>query len=100
MLPNINETTVLQEVLVKMKWHFDCVHENCILCFVAVSLSAGVGRTGTYIGLDALWKEGFKTGSVDILSFARKMRKNRTKMIQTLVSIMKVPQIHAYSVVN
>ena len=50
-----------------------------------VSCSAGVGRTGTYIGLDALWKEGFKTGYVDILSFARKMRKNRTKMIQTLV---------------
>uniref|UniRef100_K1PD35 Receptor-type tyrosine-protein phosphatase kappa n=1 Tax=Magallana gigas TaxID=29159 RepID=K1PD35_MAGGI len=49
-----------------------------------VHCSAGVGRTGTYIGLDALWKEGFKTGSVDILSFARKMRKNRTKMIQTL----------------
>ncbi|XP_078317952.1 uncharacterized protein LOC111119360 isoform X3 [Crassostrea virginica] len=49
-----------------------------------VHCSAGVGRTGTYIGLDALWKEGFKTGYVDILSFARKMRKNRTKMIQTL----------------
>lgn len=76
------------------------MYKNCIYFFINVSLSAGVGRTGTYIGLDALWKEGFKTGSVDILSFARKMRKNRTKMIQTLVSVMKVPQTHVYSKVN
>ena len=59
------------------------IHE---VTYDLVSCSAGVGRTGTYIGLDALWKEGFKTGYVDILSFARKMRKNRTKMIQTLVN--------------
>ncbi|XP_048758085.2 receptor-type tyrosine-protein phosphatase alpha-like isoform X2 [Ostrea edulis] len=51
---------------------------------VVVHCSAGVGRTGTYIGLDALWKEGCETGSIDILSFGKIMRKNRTKMIQTL----------------
>lgn len=66
----------------KMKlWYFDCVYENCILCFVVVFFSVGVGRIGIYIGLDALWKEGFKIGFVDILSFVRKMRKNRIKMI-------------------
>nr|XP_022304853.1 multiple epidermal growth factor-like domains protein 10 isoform X7 [Crassostrea virginica] len=48
-----------------------------------VHCSAGVGRTGTYIALDALYQEGKKTGKVNVAEFVRKMRENRMTMVQT-----------------
>ncbi|XP_078328710.1 uncharacterized protein LOC111114478 isoform X1 [Crassostrea virginica] len=48
-----------------------------------VHCSAGVGRTGTYIALDALFQEGKKTGKVNVAEFVRKMRENRMTMVQT-----------------
>nr|XP_022304858.1 uncharacterized protein LOC111111943 isoform X3 [Crassostrea virginica]XP_022304859.1 uncharacterized protein LOC111111943 isoform X3 [Crassostrea virginica] len=48
-----------------------------------VHCSAGVGRTGTYIALDALYQEGKKTGKVKVAEFVRKMRENRMTMVQT-----------------
>jgi protein tyrosine phosphatase len=48
--------------------------------------SAGIGRTGTYIALDALLEEGRTTGYVDIAKFLMKMRYSRMNMIQTPVS--------------
>nr|XP_022305574.1 receptor-type tyrosine-protein phosphatase alpha-like isoform X2 [Crassostrea virginica] len=48
-----------------------------------VHCSAGVGRTGTYIALDALYQEGKKTGRVNVAEFVRKMRDNRMTMVQT-----------------
>ncbi|XP_078328720.1 receptor-type tyrosine-protein phosphatase T-like isoform X2 [Crassostrea virginica] len=71
-----------------------------------VHCSAGVGRTGTYIALDALYQEGKKTGKVNVAEFVRKMRDNRMTMVQTyeqyitiflaLNEIFKAP-IHKYS---
>lgn len=49
-------------------------------------LSAGVGRTGTYIALDALFQIGKRTGKVNVAEFVTKMRQNRVSMIQTYVS--------------
>nr|XP_022308543.1 receptor-type tyrosine-protein phosphatase T-like [Crassostrea virginica] len=48
-----------------------------------VHCSAGVGRTGTYIALDALYREGRNTGAVNVMEFVKKMRNNRVSMVQT-----------------
>ncbi|XP_060070342.1 receptor-type tyrosine-protein phosphatase gamma-like [Ylistrum balloti] len=46
--------------------------------------SAGIGRTGTYIGLDALLKEGENNDKIDVFAYTNRMRKDRMNMIQTL----------------
>ncbi|XP_055956435.1 receptor-type tyrosine-protein phosphatase alpha-like [Patella vulgata] len=48
-----------------------------------VHCSAGIGRTGTFIAIDALLKEGHATGSIDVLQFIKTMRGQRKGMIQT-----------------
>jgi protein tyrosine phosphatase len=48
--------------------------------------SAGIGRTGTYIALDALSQIGRKTKKVNVSNYIRKMRENRMTMVQTYVS--------------
>jgi protein tyrosine phosphatase len=50
--------------------------------------SAGIGRTGTYIALDALYENGQETGFVDVKESTEKMRQNRMNMIQTVVSFI------------
>ena len=47
--------------------------------------SAGVGRTGTFIGYDALLKRGKETGRINVFEFVKKMREDRMTMIQTKV---------------
>jgi len=47
--------------------------------------SAGIGRTGTYIGLDYVNEQAKAEGFVDVLKCAQLMRANRTNMIQTWV---------------
>ena len=54
-----------------------------ILC---IYYSAGIGRTGTYIALDALMEEGRTIGYVNIAKFLTKMRYSGMNMIQTPVS--------------
>ncbi|XP_052059403.1 receptor-type tyrosine-protein phosphatase mu-like isoform X2 [Mytilus californianus] len=48
-----------------------------------VHCSAGVGRTGTFIAVDALYEHGKKVGHVDIMEYVHMMRKDRMNMIQT-----------------
>ncbi|XP_052763022.1 receptor-type tyrosine-protein phosphatase kappa-like isoform X2 [Mya arenaria] len=48
-----------------------------------VHCSAGVGRTGTYIALDILTKEGEAERAIDIPGCVHKMRLNRPNMVQT-----------------
>ncbi|XP_052250966.1 multiple epidermal growth factor-like domains protein 10 isoform X2 [Dreissena polymorpha] len=48
-----------------------------------VHCSAGIGRTGTYIAIDILTKEGEAEGSIDIPGCVLNMRQNRPYMVQT-----------------
>ncbi|XP_069126605.1 receptor-type tyrosine-protein phosphatase mu-like [Argopecten irradians] len=50
---------------------------------LVVHCSAGIGRTGTYIGLDALLKHSQVSSTIDVFQFTMKMRENRLNMIQT-----------------
>ncbi|XP_061170765.1 receptor-type tyrosine-protein phosphatase alpha-like [Saccostrea echinata] len=50
--------------------------------YTLVHCSAGVGRTGTYIALDALYREGERNGKVNVPMYVRTMRKDRMNMIQ------------------
>ncbi|CAC5380713.1 PTPRT [Mytilus coruscus] len=50
---------------------------------MVVHCSAGVGRTGTFIALDALYEHGQKEGYVDIMEYVQTMRKDRMNMVQT-----------------
>ncbi|XP_062610260.1 platelet endothelial aggregation receptor 1-like [Saccostrea cucullata] len=47
-----------------------------------VHCSAGVGRTGTYIALDALYRQADETGKINIPKYLETMRKDRMNMIQ------------------
>ncbi|XP_061170759.1 receptor-type tyrosine-protein phosphatase alpha-like [Saccostrea echinata] len=50
--------------------------------YTLVHCSAGIGRTGTYIALDALYREGERNGQVNVPMYVRTMRKDRMNMIQ------------------
>lgn len=50
--------------------------------------SAGVGRTGTFIALDALFSYGKIHGEIDICEYVKIMRGKRMNMIQTKVKII------------
>lgn len=53
---------------------------------LSVSLSAGVGRTGTIITLDVLLQQLKEETAVDIKAFVHKLRLRRPHMVQTEVS--------------
>ncbi|XP_071799486.1 receptor-type tyrosine-protein phosphatase T-like [Asterias amurensis] len=51
---------------------------------IVVHCSAGVGRTGTYIALDAMLEQARAEGQIDVLNFVREMRDKRYLMVQTI----------------
>lgn len=53
--------------------------------FRELCCSAGIGRTGTYIALDALSKAGKMTGKINVTEYVKSMRTDRMNMVQTHV---------------
>ena len=50
-----------------------------------VHCSAGVGRTGTFLTLDAMLERIKSEQSVNVYEFVKNMRKRRVLMVQTMV---------------
>ncbi|XP_034321090.2 receptor-type tyrosine-protein phosphatase epsilon [Magallana gigas] len=50
---------------------------------ILVHCSAGIGRTGTYIALDAMYKAGKASGKINVAECVKIMRANRMNMVQT-----------------
>ncbi|XP_065932731.1 receptor-type tyrosine-protein phosphatase epsilon [Magallana gigas] len=50
---------------------------------LVVHCSAGVGRTGTFIAIDALAQYGLRKGTVNVTKYVSAMRRDRMHMIQT-----------------
>ncbi|XP_061196028.1 receptor-type tyrosine-protein phosphatase epsilon-like [Saccostrea echinata] len=50
--------------------------------YTLVHCSAGIGRTGTYIALDALYRQAEETGEINVPKYLKTMRKDRMNMIQ------------------
>ena len=67
----------------EMDVHFTCVY------FADIGLapfhSAGVGRTGTFIAVDAMMQRLKEKDDLDIYNFVTQMRTKRTFMVQNLV---------------
>ena len=61
------------------------VTAECQLSHVLLH-SAGVGRTGTFITIDAMMERLKKRDDLNIFGFVTEMRTRRMKMVQTLVS--------------
>ncbi|XP_038066632.1 receptor-type tyrosine-protein phosphatase epsilon-like [Patiria miniata] len=49
-----------------------------------VHCSAGIGRTGTFITMDAMLTQAEVEGQVDVFKFIRAMRRQRFRMVQTI----------------
>ena len=59
-----------------------------VLCdFTISSCSAGVGRTGTFITIDAMMERLKEKDDLNIYQFVTEMRSRRTYMVQTMVSV-------------
>ena len=53
-------------------------------------ISAGVGRTGSYIAIDVELERAKTEGIIDVHNFVQLMRTQRINMVQTLVRIILV----------
>ena len=58
------------------------------LCIV--SFSAGVGRTGTFITLDAMMERLKEKDNANIFEFVSEMRTRRKQMVQTMVRAVHI----------
>lgn len=57
---------------------------------ILVHCSAGAGRTGTYITLDAMLERMKELDNINVYEFVRNMRAKRVQMVQTLVGFISL----------
>ena len=68
-----------------------CVYHNSGLI-----VSAGVGRSGTFIAVDYSYQKLKDEEQVDIFNLVKEMREQRPLMVQTLVSVYIYPVNNLY----
>ncbi|XP_060078158.1 receptor-type tyrosine-protein phosphatase alpha-like [Ylistrum balloti] len=71
------------------------LYESVLGGQIVIHCSAGIGRTGTFVALDALSDYGRKYNRIDIQDFVNKMRKDRMNMIQTVEQYVALHEILA-----
>nr|XP_034321094.1 receptor-type tyrosine-protein phosphatase epsilon-like [Crassostrea gigas] len=76
--------------LVVFHCHVMRTRSNKIKSPTVVHCSAGIGRTGTYIALDALYKAGKASGKINVAEYVKIMRANRMNMVQTYEQYMTI----------
>ena len=68
--------------------HIQKEHNKDLGVPLLVHCSAGVGRTGTFITLDAMLERIRSEESVNAYEFVKNMRQRRVLMVQTMVSLV------------
>ncbi|XP_021360249.1 receptor-type tyrosine-protein phosphatase alpha-like [Mizuhopecten yessoensis] len=68
-------------------------YENVLTGKMVVHCSAGIGRTGTFLALDALLDYGKEFGRIDVMQYIKTMRKDRINMVQTAEQYIAIHQI-------
>ena len=71
--------------IVHYQYNSDYIYHFTVL--LLLFYSAGVGRSGVYIVIDFMLNRIEGKKSINISNFVNNMRRNRSKMIQTLVSL-------------
>lgn len=66
----------------------DVLYLVCVVC----PRSAGVGRTGTFIVIDAMIEMMHAEQKVDVFGFVSKIRSQRSQLVQTDVSVCPPPR--------
>ncbi|XP_033738964.1 receptor-type tyrosine-protein phosphatase kappa-like isoform X2 [Pecten maximus] len=60
---------------------------------MVVHCSAGIGRTGTFLALDALLEYGKEFERIDVMQYIITMRKDRVNMVQTVEQYIAIHQL-------
>lgn len=66
----------------------ECFFTKKSMTILCVPNSAGIGRTGTYIAIDALYEECEQKKKINVAEYVEKMREKRMNMVQTYVNII------------
>ena len=74
-------------IVVHCRSHTHVHMQGCTRTVCSLSLSAGVGRTGTLITIDHVLEQVKKENVVDIPGVIGRIRQQRTKMVQTVVCV-------------